>query len=94
MDQPIRSAHQEGMRVAREWLTSQIKQVEQQVHAQRPVEVVGWRARRIQTLMGEVEIQRRYYRDGDGSYRCLLDEALGLERRRRVSPGMECPFSN
>ncbi|MDP2858580.1 MAG: ISLre2 family transposase [Bacillota bacterium] len=86
-----RLAHQEGMRVAREGFTSQIKQVEQQIHAQRPVgfEVVGWRPRRIQTLMGEVEIRRRCYRDGDGSYRWLFDEALGLERSRRVSPGLE-----
>ncbi len=84
-------AHQEGMRVARELLSSKMKQLERHLHAQRRsgLEVVGWRKRSIQTLVGEVEVRRHYYRDGEGGYRYLLDEALGLERSRKVSPGLE-----
>ncbi len=83
-------AHQEGMRIAREWLRSLVVQMEQQIHAQRPadLEVVGWRKKSIQTLVGEVEICRHYYRERGGRYRLLLDEALGLENKRRVSPGL------
>lgn len=39
---------------------------------------VAYRERTLAMFCGEVRIRRRYCRRGDGSYVCLLDEALGL----------------
>lgn len=51
--------------------------------------VEGQREHRLTTLFGDVVIRRRLYRDRAGNYRFLLDEAMGLRRRSRVSPKVE-----
>src|SRR5690554_4389462 len=46
-------------------------------------------SRTIQTLVGDVTFNRRYYfdrKEGDWSY--LLDEALGIEEHKTISPGL------
>jgi len=35
---------------------------------------------------GQLNIKRRLYHDGQGKYRFLLNEALGLKRRRAMTP--------
>src|SRR5690606_24213764 len=44
--------------------------------------------RTLDTLVGPVTYRRRRYRDRAGRYRYLLDEALSLNKRQRVSPGL------
>ncbi|MEW5706628.1 MAG: ISLre2 family transposase [Actinomycetota bacterium] len=48
--------------------------------------VVGFREKTIEMLFGRLTIKRRLYRDSNGSYRFLLDEALGLNKSQRISP--------
>lgn len=50
--------------------------------------VVGFRERRVVTLFGDVRIRRRLYRDREGKGRYLLDEAMSLDKRSPLSPGM------
>lgn len=47
-----------------------------------------FRVKRIDTVVGTVTIVRRRYRDANGRYVYLLDEALGLQKRQRLSPGI------
>lgn len=50
---------------------------------------VGQRSRTLVTSFGEITVKRRIYRDQEtGAYRFLLDEALGLPERQRVTPRM------
>jgi len=35
---------------------------------------------------GQINVKRRYYRDKYGNYRFLLDEALGLKKRKAMTP--------
>jgi len=68
----------------------------------RSLEEEGLRSRRIVSTFGELTVWRRLYRDRNtGEWRFLLDEALGLEPRARVTPrlrevavelGVEVPF--
>lgn len=45
--------------------------------------------RTIQTLVGEVTFKRRYYRDREENrWVYLLDEALGIEEEKSISPGL------
>jgi hypothetical protein len=63
---------------------------------------VGRRSRTLVTSFGEITVKRRLYRNQKtGAYRFLLDEALGIPERRRVTPrvtrlilelGTEMPF--
>lgn len=47
------------------------------------------RVRHLDSLLGTVEFSRRYYRDrGTGEQVFLLDEYLGLEKSRRLSPAL------
>jgi hypothetical protein len=56
----------------------------------RGLEVIGERSRGIVTTFGELRISRRLYRDRrSGEARFLLDDALGLEKRKRLSPRMQ-----
>jgi len=51
--------------------------------------VKGFRERDVEGLLGPVRLRRRQYWDeAEGRYVFLLDEALGLTKRARVSPGL------
>lgn len=53
-------------------------------------EVVGFRERTIVTTFGEVTIKRRLYRNREtGETTFLLDEALGLPPRARITPRLK-----
>ena len=53
------------------------------------LKVLGSRQRTLVTSVGEITISRRLYRDKAGRHIFLLDQALGLEPRRRPSKRME-----
>ena len=50
--------------------------------------VVGFRERYVITKFGQLRIRRRLYRDRQGQGHFLLDEAIGLEKRSPLSPGL------
>lgn len=45
--------------------------------------------RTIKTLVGEITLKRRYYKDSNDDYHFLLDEYLGLPENDRQSPGLK-----
>jgi hypothetical protein len=51
--------------------------------------LVGFRTRRLVTRFGDVTLERRLYVDRQGQGHFLLDEALGLEKRSILSPGVK-----
>ena len=53
------------------------------------LEEEGLRGHWVTTRFGDVNIRRRLYRHSDGNYCFLLDEAMGLRKRSRVSPKVE-----
>jgi hypothetical protein len=75
---------------ARKMLEVALKRMDERLLLQRDrerLEVVHTKTRKVLTAFGEIEVKRRYYRDreaGEGKF--LLDEALGLEPRQRLSP--------
>ncbi|MDR9786684.1 MAG: UPF0236 family protein [Peptococcaceae bacterium MAG4] len=51
-------------------------------------ETRGIRSRQIETLFGTLEYKRWYYLDvKTGTYVCLLDQALGIEKKNQSKPG-------
>ncbi len=53
------------------------------------LKVIGKRQRTLITTAGEIKVNRRLYQNQEGEYIFLLDEALGLEPRLRVSKRMQ-----
>jgi hypothetical protein len=53
------------------------------------LEIEGVRERWVTTLFGDVKIRRRLYRDSQGNYCFLLDEAMGLRKGSQASPKVE-----
>lgn len=47
---------------------------------------VGYKMKTIASRYGEIFIKRRYYRDREGNYHFLLDESLGLRKRKTATP--------
>ena len=69
----------------RETIRGGLEAIDDQI---REGEASGWKnlgreKRRVITAVGEVEIKRRVYRDGEGKRRKPLDEIVGLERYQR-----------
>ena len=79
------------MGVAREMLKAVLKKADNQLAAERDSKRFrdkGYRRTTIKTLFGEVEYERRVYRDTDSTEPCyvyLLDEALGISKVGLVS---------
>ena len=80
-----------------------LEEIDNQLAAERDKELenIDKRERTIVTTAGEITFKRRYYRAPDGRNVYLLDETLGIESRKRVSPrlskmmlemGVEMPF--
>ncbi|WPD18972.1 ISLre2 family transposase [Thermaerobacter composti] len=73
-----------------EWVLAGIDERLMQERDPSRYECLDTRERVLDTPLGELQVKRRYYRDratGQGVF--LLDEALGLESRRRLSPRLE-----
>ncbi|MFS8641412.1 MAG: UPF0236 family protein, partial [Symbiobacteriaceae bacterium] len=73
-----------------EWVLAGIDERLMQERDQSRYVCLGMRERVLDTPVGELRVKRRYYRDrvtGQGVF--LLDEALGLESRQRLSPRLE-----
>jgi len=47
------------------------------------------KSRTIKTIVGPIELERRYYRDIQGNYHFLLDEYLNIPDYDRQSPGLK-----
>lgn len=79
-------------RAALTLLKEALNQIDRTLCAERDTQelkVIGFRSRTIVTSFGELGFKRRLYLDQrTGEYQFLLDEALGLEARRRLSPRM------
>jgi hypothetical protein len=80
-----------------------LEEIDRRLLAQKEktLQVVGTRERVLVTSVGELKLKRRMYKDDSGGYIFLLDRALGLEPRRRISKrlqqlalelGTEMPF--
>jgi len=70
-------------KAGRELLQEALESVDRELMSMRDSEEyrsVGIRKTVIKTVMGEVSLKRRYYRDRNGEYVFLLDEALGINR--------------
>lgn len=73
-------------------LTFGLEEIDQRLLARKDktLKVIGSRERTYVTCVGEIKIRRRMYKsEGDDEYIFLLDEALGLEPRRRISKRMQ-----
>ena len=83
--------HSLSQKAAGMFLKFALEQIDQRLLAQKGKElkVVGNRERTLVTSVGEVTIKRRLYKGSSGQYVFLLDQALGLEPRRRLSKRME-----
>lgn len=79
-----------GCAKAREEAEQWLKSLEERLNQQRPKGwlVVGWRERTLVTRFGEVRVQRRLYRDQEGTYHFCLDEHLGWEAKQLATPGI------
>ena len=66
-----------SQKLAREFL----KAVDDELakNREKDLTVVGKRKMTLMTKFGCVEVERRLYMDGNGNYRYLLDEAIGLK---------------
>ena len=53
---------------------------------QKDLRMIGYKEKMLISKYGQINLKRRYYRDTLGNYRFLLDEALGLEKRRATTP--------
>lgn len=77
-------------RVARELGAAVLDAFDEELMRTRPAgsRVVGMRQRRIATRFGQLTIRRRLYAEGAGKAGFLLDSALGLAPRDRLSPAI------
>ena len=69
-------------------LTSILQFLDNQLRNQRPrgkLSNCGKRSKYLLTLLGNITYHKHLYRDKEGKYRCLLDEALGLKPNQRMS---------
>ncbi len=76
---------------AREMLKTALEELDGELLESRPKQlaVVCFKTRTLITPFGDIEFKRRYYKDAvTGERRLLLDEALGLVHRQRLSPKM------
>jgi len=79
--------------LSREWLREYLWEMDAEIQKNLPrgrYELHGIRTRTLETVIGPVEIRRRYYRDREtGGYVFLLDRALGLKGCVRVGPVLQ-----
>lgn len=85
--------HRLGLEVTRRMLEVVLGELDAKLCRERDAKrlrLVHRKTRSLLTPVGEVRLARRYYVDREtGAGRFLLDEALGLEPGRRISPWLE-----
>lgn len=81
---------QKGAEFLQAALRELLERLDKELAGQRPrgLTLKDLQPRTLDTLVGPVTYRRRRYRDRAGRYRYLLDEALSLNKRQRVSPGL------
>lgn len=77
--------------IAQEIASMVLRTIDEKLMNEREVglRLIGTRERTITTRFGPLTVERRLYRDKEGNYHFLLDEALGLESRRGCTPSLE-----
>ena len=102
LEEQVHRLVQEASRMVFVWVLEGIDEKLSRDRDKHALELVRLSRRTMDSSFGELTIKRRLYRDRrTGSYRFLLDEALGWEPRQRVTPrlgalalelGTEMPF--
>ncbi len=83
------------MEKAIEWARKAYKAAVEQLdealaaHRDKHLEIEHKRAVWYRTCLGTVKVERRQYRDKNGKRRCLLDEAMGMQKHRHVSQSVQ-----
>lgn len=74
--------------LAQELAKGLLESIDEELMKQREqsLKVEGFKEHRITTVFGNVRVRRRLYRDGNGEYRFLLDEKMGLDKGCHLSP--------
>jgi len=69
--------YREGSAALQREAQEELKALDEWLHVQAPPgwQVVGFRGQRVVCRFGKVRVKRRLYRDGEGKYHFLLDEA-------------------
>jgi hypothetical protein len=77
--------------IAQEIASMALRAIDEELMNEREksLRLIGTRERTITTRFGPLTIERRLYRDKQGEYHFLLDEALGLESRQSCTPSLE-----
>lgn len=78
--------------IVREKIKEVLKEIDEVLKDSRNKEIFeseDMKKRTIKTLIGPIEIRRRYYSDPQGNYHFLLDEYLNLPSNDRQSPGLK-----
>ena len=81
-----------AMKMAREFCEKALELMDNQLIVDRnkeELEVHEKRSRCLDTLIGPIEFERRYYRKTEGGYIHLLDDYLGIPSNDRVSPAIK-----
>jgi len=81
-----------AMKMAREFCEKALELMDNQLMVDRnkeELEVHEKRSRCLDTLIGPIEFERRYYRKTEGGYIHLLDDYLGIPSNDRVSPAIK-----
>jgi len=83
-----RSVWAKSLEIGLESLENMLSILDDALFESRPkgFRVLGRRKRKILSMVGEVTIERRYYRGPDGRTRFLLDELLSLDSNDHLSP--------
>ena len=84
------TAYRAGCAFAREVMTSRLKAIDDDLFSRKPKgwRVVGSHDRTMMTRFGEVNINRRLYRDQQGQNVFALDERMGWKPRQKASPSI------
>jgi len=83
--------YREGCAALRREAQEKLGALDDWLHAQAPPgrEVIGFRERTMVCRFGEVRVRCRLYRDREGEYHVLLDEHLGWEPHRVMTPSLQ-----
>jgi len=77
--------------IARKMTKAILEKIDKVLMKERPegLKEEGLREHWVTTIFGDVKIRRRLYRDKEGNSCFLLDKAMGLRKRSRISPRIE-----